>query len=93
MSTADEKIQHIPSRGGLGLVELGVTTLGAADGDEFFILHVKNFGEIAAGGLKLVAYILGIAAFWANILLLFHDKVPPCYKFVQQLLLVWIASV
>lgn len=78
-SATNEKIQNIPTRGGLGLIELGITTLSTANGDELFILHVKNFGEISTCGLKLIANVLCITAFGADKLLFFHRNILPIF--------------
>ena len=64
----NQEVQHIPAVGALGLIQLGIAAVGTADGDELLVLHVEELGEVAAGGLKLVALILGAAALGADVL-------------------------
>lgn len=67
-----QEIQDVPSIGRRSLIQFCITTAGTGNGNEFFILDVKDFGKISAGCLKLVAFKVGIAAFRADVLLLFH---------------------
>src|SRR5699024_10154841 len=72
VSGSDQEIQHIHAGRGLGAVELGVTAVCAADGDELLVLDIEYFGKIAAGRLELVADIFAAAAHGADIISLFH---------------------
>ena len=58
-----QKVQHIPAFAAGLAVQLGVAAVAAADGDELFVLDVKYFGEVPAGGLQPVRFILLAAAF------------------------------
>ena len=65
---AHQEVQNVPAVGALGLIQLGIAAVDTADGDELLVLHVKELGEVAAGGLELVALILGSAALVADVL-------------------------
>jgi hypothetical protein len=69
-----EKIQDIPSGAGFGAIQFGIPAIRTRYRNEPFVLYVKNLGKITAGGLKLVAFIRSITAFWAFIRLLFHNS-------------------
>lgn len=75
LSAAHQKVQHVPAVFCLAAVKLGVAAARAADGDEFLVLHIENFGKVPACGLELVAFILRVAAFGAYILHWFHIRV------------------
>ena len=68
-----QKVQQIPAFAAGLAVQLGVAAVAAADGDELFVLDVKHFGEVPAGGLQPVRFILLAAAFGADVLVLFHN--------------------
>ena len=72
LSAAYEKIQDVHAGGGLSAVQLGIAAAGAADGDEALVLNVEDLGEAAAGGLKLVGHIGGVAALGALVHLWLH---------------------
>ena len=65
---AHQEVQNVPAVGTLGLIQLGIAAVDTADGDELLVLHVEELGEVAAGGLELVALILGAAALGADVL-------------------------
>jgi hypothetical protein len=67
-----KEIKDIPARAGVGAVQFGITALRTSYCNEFFVLNVKKFGYITACGLKLVALVMDIAAFWTFIRLLLH---------------------
>jgi hypothetical protein len=71
-----QKIQDIHSRICLRLVQLRITALGTGEGDEFLVLHIEYFRKIPACGLKLVGFILSVAALWAHVIsaFLIHTK-------------------
>ena len=71
-----EKIKNIPQHRRIRLIELGVATAAAGDGGKFFILHIKNFGESAAGGAKNAGFVSRVAAFWALVSLMLHKIAP-----------------
>ena len=68
-----QKVQQIPAFAAGLAVQLGVAAVAAADGDELFVLDVKHFGEVPAGGLQSVRFILLAAAFGADVLVFFHN--------------------
>lgn len=57
MTSADEEVEDVHAGAGLRAIQLGVSALTAGDGDELLVLHVEQFGEIAAGRLELVAVV------------------------------------
>ena len=57
MTSADEEVEDVHAGAGLRAIQLGVSALAAGDGDELLVLHVEQFGEIAAGRLELVAVV------------------------------------
>ena len=67
-----KEIQNIPAGGGVAFVQLRVSAAGACDRNKLFILYIKYFGEVAAGCLKLVAFVSGVSAFLADIRFSFH---------------------
>ena len=69
-----QKVQQIPAFAAGLAVQLGVAAVAAADGDELFVLDVKHFGEVPAGGLQSVRFILLAAAFGADVLVFFQSR-------------------
>jgi hypothetical protein len=58
-----EEIKDIAELRAVGPVDFGVAAAVADDGGEPFVLHVKQFGQHAAGRPKLVDLVIVVAAF------------------------------
>lgn len=67
-----KEIQNVHACAGFRPVKLRIAAVCAGYGDKSFILHIKNFGKVAAGGLYLIGNVAFTAAFGADILFLFH---------------------
>jgi hypothetical protein len=72
----EQKVKIIHSRIGLGLIQFRKAALRTGKGDEFLVLHIEYFRKIPACGLKLVGFILGVAALGAHVIsaFLIHTK-------------------
>jgi hypothetical protein len=72
MCLVGEKVNNIPEGACRPFVKFAVSAMGTGNYGEFFILDVKDFGKCSAGGPDLVHFVLLIAAFRADVFLLFH---------------------
>ena len=62
-----KEVEDIPTAGRFTAIELCISAVRTANGNELFILHIEYFCKIAAGRLELVVYILCAAALWADV--------------------------
>jgi hypothetical protein len=62
-SSPSKEIKDIAELRTVGAVDFGVAAAVADDGGEPFVLHVKQFGQHAAGRPKLVDFVIVVAAF------------------------------
>ena len=67
-----KEIQNVHACAGFRPVKLRIAAVCTGYGNEFFVLDIKNFGKVAAGGLHLIGNVAFTAAFGADILFLFH---------------------
>ena len=67
-----KEIQNVHPCAGFRPVKLRIAAVCTGNGNKFFVLDIKNFGKVAAGGLHLIGDVAFAAAFGADILFLFH---------------------
>ena len=71
-SSIGKKVEDIPPHLLRLPVQFGVSALGAGNGNETLVLHIKDLGKIATRSLEAIALIVSATAFGTHILFLFH---------------------
>ena len=70
-----EEVNNISKSARGAFVQFAVTTLGARDYHELFILYIKNLGESSAGSSDLVDFVAFVVTFRTDVFSFLHSYV------------------